>query len=106
MELQEKAEKEQQAEVEEATPKASSGMSPNEVDVEDATTKPTTEKDPVAAAKSDMQRLQITAGEEAHMEAAGMSAAEKDLRKTEKRKGGLTKEQRAELQGESSSYNF
>lgn len=44
------------------------------------------------------ERLQITAGEEAQMEAAGMSAAEKELRKSEKKKGGLTKEQRAELQ--------
>lgn len=41
--------------------------------------------------------LQITASEEASMATAGMSSAEQDLRKREKRKGGLTKEQREEL---------
>ncbi|ORY86252.1 DnaJ domain-containing protein [Protomyces lactucae-debilis] len=44
-----------------------------------------------------MEQLRLTAGDEAEMAAAGMSEKEKSLRKEGKRKGGLTKEQRAEL---------
>lgn len=100
MELQEKAAKEEAAELE----ADNTAGRPTPVHVADVPDQPTTTSTSAGATKVDApprrntETLQITAGDEAQMEAAGMSSAEKDLRKTEKRKGGLTKEQRAELQ--------
>lgn len=110
MEMQEKADKEQADGHDTSTSNAAENTSANHtkssksvhiVDDEELPSNTPVTTDASVPIRS-MERLQITAGEEAQMEAAGMSAAEKDLRKTEKRKGGLTKEQRAELQGNKS----
>lgn len=102
MELQEKAEKEQAIEEEEeAAAKLHAGSA--SVHTSPGFTKSEVYEKSEGGLGSDvpqkrLEQLQITAGEEAQMEAVGMSAAEKDLRTKEKKKGGLTKEQRAELQ--------
>ena len=88
MELQEKAENEQ------ADPEK-----PAEKDAGRPETATSSVSDRSKSTAAKVEQLKITAGDEATMDAAGMSNAEKDLRKTEKRKGGLTKEQRAELHG-------
>lgn len=96
MEMQEKAESEEaldKADSPGETAHGSTTKSASTAGTTNVQSGTTTEAIP----RRNMERLQITAGEEAQMEAAGMSAAEKELRKSEKKKGGLTKEQRAEL---------
>lgn len=106
MELQEKAEKEDAAAstTPKETVKADSSVKSGHVaDVPEQENVNTfssdrRETDEYTTTRRGVERLQIAASDEASMAAAGMSPAEQDLRKTEKKKGGLTKEQRAELQ--------
>lgn len=107
MELQEKAEQEDAAEIAQKSPTkdsidanlpVKSGHLADSVDESSERSPAYTEKVSLdAPIRGRVERLQITAGEEASMDGAGMTTGEKDLRKTEKRKGGLTKEQREEL---------
>lgn len=106
MELQEKAQMEEAAEAKiDKQSRRTSGTptdtkSSHVADVSDfteTTTDSASRNDSVVTPPERTEPLRIGASEEASMAAAGMSPAEKGLRKTEKRKGGLTKEQRDEL---------
>jgi hypothetical protein len=96
MEMQEKAEREEAEEVAQAQESTGTTGSAGATHASTAPEKHVAER---------MEQLRLTAGSEAEMTAAGMSEKEKSLRKEGKRKGGLTKEQRAELHGRSTIWH-